>query len=130
MEHPDADVIIPSGDGTPQPIQMGFFIVRRRAIPAFIKGYTDLQSRFPDNIMSPEKKIANVCKELVSAIIPLGFGRARPIIFSSSHFFVKHMNENELRSFAAKVAFDLPSSVLPAAKAAVVSRVFRTFGLG
>ncbi len=108
QEYPDADVIIPDGARTPQPIQMGLFIVKRPAIPAFIKGYHDLLTKFTDREMSPEKKIAEICKGLNTATINLGAGRARPVNFSATHFFVKHLSTADLKQFADKVNYALP----------------------
>ncbi len=103
--NPDADLIVPSGERTPQPTGYGFFIVSRRGIPGFIKSYTDFPQT--DAKLSVERKLLAVTETMPSAVINLKYGRQRPIDFQTSHFFVKHMVLRELEAFCEVVGYDL-----------------------
>jgi hypothetical protein len=104
-DNSSSGIIIPSGRGTPQPVQTSFFCIRRDYIIEFLREYTKIP--LPDNRMSPEKKIHAICQRLPSAIVDLGVGRARPINFSADRFFVKHCTELELKAFCNLVGYDL-----------------------
>lgn len=101
--YPTADVIAPSGAGTPQPLQTGILIFRTSIIPQFVRNYT--QITVPDQVISPEKKVAIAAEGLRLQLSDLPFGRVRPIDFSASHFFLRHCNMAELRSFTEKLGF-------------------------
>jgi hypothetical protein len=102
-QHPKADLIIPSGTGTPQPVQTGVFIVRSSAVPEFIAQYCCIRAK--DRGFSPERKLADVARRMQTSVVNLGFGRARPIDFDEDHFFVRHLTSEELALFREAVGY-------------------------
>jgi hypothetical protein len=99
-----AELIIPTGTGTPRPVQTSLFAVSRRAIPEFVFRYSSFGQG--DNALSPERKMARVASKMSSAIVPTGPGRARPVDFTAPHFFMKHGSREEIRTFANLVRYD------------------------
>lgn len=108
--HPDADIIAPSGSGTPQPLQTGILIFRSAIIPKFVENYTRVAAA--DDALSPEKKVALAGNGMRIAFSNLPFGRRRPIDISADHFFLRHCNLAELHAFATRLGFG--KELLPA----------------
>jgi hypothetical protein len=102
-QHPKADLIIPSGKGTPQPVQTGIFIVRSSAVPEVAAQYCSIRAN--DREFSPERKLADVARRLEASVVDLGFGRTRPIDFDRDHFFVKHLSSEELAQFRESIGY-------------------------
>lgn len=101
--HPDADIIAPSGSGTPQPLQTGILIFRSAIIPKFVENYARVAAA--DDALSPEKKVAFAGNGMKIAFSDLPFGRRRPIDVSADHFFLRHCNLAELYAFTARLGF-------------------------
>lgn len=101
--HPDADIIAPSGSGTPQPLQTGILIFRSAIIPKFVENYTRISAS--DEALSPEKKVALAGNGMKIAFSNLPYGRRRPIDFSADHFFLRHCDLAELQAFTTRLGF-------------------------
>ncbi|WP_159998178.1 hypothetical protein [Roseomonas sp. 18066] len=97
-QYPEAKIIAPSGRGTPQPLQTGMLIFRTAIVPDFIQRYTAIAE--PDALLSPEKKLARVGREIGLALSELPFGRRRPLDFAQETFFLRHATTGELQAFA------------------------------
>ena len=109
-DHPEADIIAPSGSGTPQPLQTGILIFRSAIIPKFVENYTRVASA--DDALSPEKKVALAGNGMKIAFSNLLFGRRRPLDLSADHFFLRHGTLAELHAFTARLGFG--ADLLPA----------------
>ena len=109
-----------SGDGTPQPIQQSFFLVRRDRLPAFLKNLADLEQK--DAELSPEWKFvyatwrpfiiaANLglmkrrkwrrfavwlAQRYFFDTLPVGAGRSRPVPFDQPDYYFQHGTEEEI----------------------------------
>jgi len=113
------DFMFGDGAGTPQPLQQSFFIVRRRALPAFLRNLAEL--READSALSPERKFLlatstllvrarnagllgpRLMRRLVRLapgrrydLLPIGSGRARPIPVEAPHYYFQHGSQDEL----------------------------------
>lgn len=117
-----------SGQGTPQPLQQSFFIVRKDALPGFLKNLADLKHR--DCELSPEWKFVFAsCRPLVWAsnlgllrterarnialriarhtsydLLPLHGGRSRPLKENVPFYYFQHGTTEELKDFFSKQA--------------------------
>jgi hypothetical protein len=109
-KHPGANIIAPSGTGTPQPLQTGILIFRTSIVPEFIHRYASIPN--PDggnNGLSPEKKVARVGADIGLVLSDLPSGRSRPLQFEASHMFVRHATTQELQRFIERVGLqELP----------------------
>ncbi|NLR99741.1 hypothetical protein HGP17_23215 [Rhizobium sp. P38BS-XIX] len=101
--HPDADIIAPSGFGTPQPLQTGILIFRSAIIPKFVENYVRIAGA--DDALSPEKKVALAGNDMKIAFSALPYGRRRPIDVSADHFFLRHCDLPELHAFTTRLGF-------------------------
>lgn len=90
-------VMLGSGDGTPQPIQQSFFIVKKEYLPKFIMADLMLKDKSFLKV-SPEKRYHKHFKEVASRL-PFGYGRKRPIDFNKKHFYAQHLRTDELEKF-------------------------------
>jgi len=118
------------GFKTPQPVQQSFMIIRKEAIPDFIKNFNAIKST--DNQISPETKFAIATSPFLMILpeflfkeihkdsfknkviwklfkifqgfdnIPFGYGRVRPIDFSDNYFYFQHGTKEELDNFVEK----------------------------
>ncbi len=100
--YPDADVIAPSGEGTPQPIGTGIMVFRTSVVPEFIARYSSIPE--PDPEFDTERKTVFASGPKL-AIVDLPFGRRRPLDFSVGDFFFRHGLEDELRAFTEKIGY-------------------------
>lgn len=75
--------------------QQSCIIVARSALERFISGM--LAGPETDGEMSPENKMARDVKPWETLAVP--YGRSRPIDFSRSHFYVQHLQDDELKQF-------------------------------
>lgn len=112
-----------SGEGTPQPLQQSFFIVRKDALAGFLKNLTDLKER--DCELSPEWKFvfaswrplvlasnlgllrSKRAKKLALKIalrksfdfLPIHGGRSRPLRTNDPFYYFQHGTSEELQKF-------------------------------
>jgi hypothetical protein len=115
-----------SGEGTPQPLQQSFFIVRKDAMRRFLAGLHLIAS--PDKVIAPEWKfmlaslrmrgtlVEWLCADEVRRarlhrllgrliqmigydLLPIGSGRRRPLELTAKHFYFQHGTEQELRKY-------------------------------
>ncbi|MDP9837770.1 hypothetical protein J2T09_002527 [Neorhizobium huautlense] len=95
--HPDADIIAPNGNETPQPLQTGIMIFRTAIIPRFVANYQNITTS--DKALSPEVKCAIAARGMRLAFSDLPFGRRRPLDWKPSHFFLRHGTQAEIGAF-------------------------------
>jgi hypothetical protein len=100
-KYPDADIIVPSGNGTPQPIQTGIMIFRTAIAPQFVEAFARINEF--DRDFKTERKTVEAAKGLNLALSDLSFGRRRPVDLSAQEYFMRHLNLDELREFAARL---------------------------
>ncbi|WP_338333041.1 hypothetical protein [Acetobacter sp. LMG 32666] len=105
--YPDADIIVPTGTGTPQPIQTGIMIFRNEIVTQFINNYFNILAH--DSIVTPEKKCTLAAKDMKIAFSSLPFGRRRPIDFNYQHMFIRHANLEEIQHFIQKINYGADS---------------------
>lgn len=115
-----------SGDGTPQPLQQSFFIVRKDGMRRFLAGLHSIDN--PDKIIAPEWKfmlaslgargafidwlcasevrrarLHRFCGHLMQKmgydLLPIGWGRSRPLDPTAKHFYFQHGTPEELRLY-------------------------------
>jgi hypothetical protein len=127
-----------SGEGTPQPIQQSFFIVRNDGMRAFLAGLHSVRKQ--DKIICPEWKfvlaslpwsgrplefllaseryrsllhrcMGSIFQSTGFDLLPVGFGRSRPIDFTAEHFYFQHGDVAEVREYARRAAPAILSSV-------------------
>jgi hypothetical protein len=120
-----------SGQGTPQPLQQSFFIVRKDAMRPFLAGLHAI--RLKDNTLCPEWKFvlaslglsgrpfefllsSERCRSVLYRwfgslmqsigfdLLPVGFGRSRPIDFDAAYFYFQHGDLAEVREYARRAA--------------------------
>lgn len=117
-----------SGEGTPQPLQQSFFIIRKDRLPGFVANLCALRMRDLD--LSPEWKflcaswtpfVAAANRGLFSKrsvrkrairyaagrhfdFLDIGSGRARPIPQSSPHYYFQHGSREEVDQYLAREA--------------------------
>lgn len=121
-----------SGDGTPQPLQQSFFIIRKDGYKSFLSRVHQILS--DDGAVSPEwkfyfaannpslispillrhggkiyKKIASLLVKLMGSfmrgydILPYGFGRSRPLDFSQNKYYFQHGAVDELQKYYSSI---------------------------
>jgi hypothetical protein len=121
----DRGLMFGSGQGTPQPLQQSFFIVRKDRLPSFLKNLADLKHK--DCELSPEWKFVYAsCRPLVLAsnlgllksprmkrfalriarhtsyeLLPVHGGRARPLRKEDPFYYFQHGSKEELEDFFA-----------------------------
>ncbi len=118
------------GWGTPQPTQQSLMIIKREAIPKFIKNFNAIKAT--DNQISPETKFAIATSTFLRILpeylfinihtksfknrviwrlfkmfkgfdnIPFGYGRVKPINFNDEYFYFQHGDKDELDNFMNK----------------------------
>jgi hypothetical protein len=127
-----------SGAGTPQPLQQSFFIVRKDGMRRFL-ARLHLIGR-PDKVIVPEWKfmlaslgahgaliewlcadevrrariyrlIGKLMQTIGYDLLPIGLGRARPLLPGARHFYFQHGTGEELRMYLGL----LPESIRNAA---------------
>ena len=112
-----------SGEGTPQPLQQSFFIVRKDVLSGFIKNLTDLKER--DCELSPEWKFVfaswrplviasnlgllkshrmrrlalRVARKKAFDFLPVHGGRSRPLRTTDEFYYFQHGPTEELKEF-------------------------------
>lgn len=86
-------MLLGSGNGTPQPIQQSFVIIKKD----FIHKFLQMEFNLNKNMLSidSEKRYSLRFKGYYD-FLPFGYGRKRPIDFNQSHFYVQHLRTNEL----------------------------------
>lgn len=123
-----------TGIGTPQPLQQSFFIVRKDGMRRFLAGLHAIGS--PDKVIPPEWKFVLASLEangrwvewfcsspqrrarlfrifgsLMQAtgydLLPIGYGRTRPLNLNDPYFYFQHGSVDELREYAQR----LPQSI-------------------
>jgi len=121
------DLVFGSGEGTPQPLQQSFFIVRRRSLARFLDNLVAL--RATDRDLAPEWKFVfatwrplvvaanlgllerRVIRQLVLRIarrffydhLPVGAGRTRPIPTKDHYYYFQHGTAEELEAYLQNV---------------------------
>ena len=127
-----------SGFGTPQPLQQSFFIVRNDGMRRFLAGLHSIAKT--DRVICPEWKFAlasigahgrlvesavscnfvrrvisrlfgNLIRTLGYDLLPIGFGRTRPINFNDEHFYFQHGSTSELAAYIRLLPAALLSSL-------------------
>lgn len=110
-----------SGEGTPQVLQQSFFIVHNRGIGDFLSRLSSIP--ITDCDLCPEDKFAIATSPILTQLspllvrlsiskrrriigrfsnydlLPVGFGRSRPINFNEQFFYFQHGTEEELKSY-------------------------------
>jgi hypothetical protein len=114
-----------SGEGTPQPLQQSFFIVRQDRLPAFLKNLVDLKDR--DCALSPEwkflfaswrplviaanlgllrsrrmRRIASFLARRHFDVLPVRGGRTRPLRVEDQFYYFQHGTKDELAQYVAR----------------------------
>jgi hypothetical protein len=138
-----------SGVGTPQPLQQSFFIVRKDGMRQFLSGLHAINQ--PDKVIVPEWKFVlaslgasgtlsewltsgevrrarlfRVFGKLFQSIgfdvLPMGFGRCRPVDTRAEHFYFQHATLDEMRAFLLR----LPRSIrdVVSARSEQIARLF------
>jgi len=126
------------GAGTPQPLQQSFFIVRKDGMRRFLAGLHAINQ--PDKIISPEwkfvlsslgahnrwiewlcsapKRRARLFRLLGSLIqasgydlLPIGYGRTRPLDLSDPRLYFQHGSLDELRQYVNRLPESIRRSV-------------------
>jgi hypothetical protein len=136
-----------SGAGTPQPLQQSLFIVRKDGMRRFLAGLHAINQ--PDKVIVPEWKflmaslgmsgpvaewmcsgevrrarifrvLGRVMQSIGFDVLPLGFGRRRPIDLNG-HCYFQHATLAEVREYLQR----LPASVAgaAAARSAVIAQL-------
>jgi len=120
-----------AGWGTPQPMQQSFMIIKREAIPTFIKNFIAIKAR--DNQISPETKFAIAVSPFLKMLpeslfydihaksfknrvvwrlfkmfqgfddLPFGYGRQRPLDFNDKYLYFQHGDKKELDNYIEKL---------------------------
>jgi hypothetical protein len=127
-----------SGIGTPQPLQQSFFIVRNDGMRPFLAGLHSISKT--DRVICPEWKFAlasigahgkivesavsrNFSRRVLSKLfgtliqslgydlLPVGFGRSRPVNFNEDHFYFQHGSLQELTEYIRKLPADLRTTL-------------------
>ena len=75
--------------------QQSCIVVRKSGLERFISG--TLAGAETDGEMSPENKMARDLKPWDTLKVP--YGRSRPVDFSRAHFYVQHLQKDELMQF-------------------------------
>lgn len=128
-----------SSEGTPQPLQQSFFIIRKDGYRQFLSRIHALNSR--DSRLSPEWKFEVSAKKynlwvsnnflpwilnhrggrparLISRnvpgydVLPIGFGRTRPIRFDIPYYYFQHGSERELHQYFNQLPDTIQDRVL------------------
>jgi hypothetical protein len=115
-----------SGAGTPQPIQQSFFIIRKDGMRAFLAGLHRIASR--DAVVCPEwkfvlaalglhgglierllatvrgrallqKSLGVLIQSMAYDVLPIGFGRSRPLDFHRDHGYFQHGSVAEVSAY-------------------------------
>ncbi len=124
----EKDIMLGSGQGTPQKIQQSFFIIKKRRIREFVNRLHKI--KIPDSNISPEEKFCiaanrlpvdillflrnsifktSLLKDLKYKIdntfrdydhVPFGYGRKRPLDLSVPFFYFQHGSRKEIREFS------------------------------
>ena len=87
--------------------QQSCIVVRKSGLERFISG--TLAGAETDGEMSPENKMARDLKPWDTLKVP--YGRSRPVDFSRTHFYVQHLQKDELMLFLQAEELD-PAIVL------------------
>jgi hypothetical protein len=119
------DFMFGSGDGTPQPIQQSFFIIRRRALARFLHNLVRLNKT--DRDLPPEWKfvfstwsgfvlasnlgllrwhftrsiVKYISKRIFYDELPIGSGRARPLPKTERYFYFQHGTSEDIAFFSS-----------------------------
>jgi hypothetical protein len=115
-----------SGVGTPQPLQQSFFIIRKDAMRRFLAGLHLIQK--PDKVIVPEWKfmlaslgahgplvewlcadevrrariyrlLGSLMQKIGYDLLPIGYGRRRPLELTAPHFYFQHGTQEELTHY-------------------------------
>jgi hypothetical protein len=115
-----------SGEGTPQPLQQSFFIVRKDGMRRFLAGLHLIAK--PDKLIAPEWKfmlaslgahgaliewlcgnevrrsrlhrvLGHVMQRMGYDLLPIGWGRSRPLDPSARHFYFQHGTQEEIHQY-------------------------------
>jgi hypothetical protein len=115
-----------SGEDTPQPLQQSFFIVRRDGMRRFLAGLHLIAK--PDKIIAPEWKfmlaslgahgaliewlcgnevrrsrlhrvLGHLMQRMGYDLLPIGWGRSRPLDPSARHFYFQHGTQEEIHQY-------------------------------
>lgn len=116
-------VMFGSGQGTPQPLQQSFFIVRRNRLAAFLKNLADIDLK--DRDFAPEWKfacatwrplviLANLgvlkikplrklaffaAQTAFFEVLPVGSGRTRPLPVDAPFWYFQHGEDDEVAAY-------------------------------
>jgi len=130
----DKGIMFGSGDGTPQPLQQSFFIIRRDRLAPFLKNLADIKA--DDRDFSPEWKFvcatwrplitlarlkipnARAARLLAFAIarrffidwLPIGTGRSRPLPMTKPYWYFQHGSDTEVATYLEAEGASKPAS--------------------
>jgi hypothetical protein len=82
--------------------QQSCIVVRKSGLARFISG--TLAGAETDGEVSPENKMARDLKPWDTLKVP--YGRSRPIDFSRAHYYVQHLQKDELMQFLRTEGID------------------------
>jgi hypothetical protein len=117
------DLMFGPGDGTPQPLQQSFFIVRRRSLRRFLNNLASLCAT--DRDLPPEWKFIFSCwrpmvlganlgiwkrrsiRRVAHRVarcffydpLPIGSGRARPIPTNNAYYYFQHGTTEDIEAY-------------------------------
>jgi hypothetical protein len=140
-----------SGSGTPQPLQQSFFIVRKDGMRRFLAGL-HLIAR-PDKVITPEWKfmlaslgmhgafvewlcggevrrarlhrvLGHLMQRIGYDLLPIGWGRRRPLELNAEHFYFQHGTQEELQMYLSLLPESIRVGV--AARSASLSQMTET----
>ncbi len=138
-----------SGVGTPQPLQQSFFIIRKDGMRRFLAGLHAINQ--PDKVIVPEWKFVlsslgvsrTIAEWLCSGevrrarlfrvfgklfqsigfdVLPMGFGRCRPIDTHADYFYFQHATLEEMRAYVSRLPISIRDAV--AARSEPIARLF------
>jgi len=126
ISHMTTDLMFGSGEGTPQPLQQSFFIVRRKRLARFLHNIVCL--RADDRDLSPEWKfvyaswwplvvasnlglleyrpirglVLRLARRFFCDHLPIGAGRKRPLPHGAKHLYFQHGTSEELADYLSR----------------------------
>lgn len=94
-------------DGSAEPMyQQALVIVERSALERFIAGL--MRGPETDGELSPELKMERDCAPF--GLLPVPYGRSRPIDFTRSHYYAQHLTAEEFAEFVRSEGIDLKTN--------------------
>jgi hypothetical protein len=128
-----------TGLGTPQPLQQSFFIVRKDGMRRFLAGLHAIDS--PDKLIAPEWKfvlsslgahgrwvewlcsspqrrarvfrlLGHLMQTTGWDLLPIGYGRTRPLDLNDPRFYFQHGSLAELRQYVSRLPDAIRTAVM------------------